>query len=87
MVSGLPVIASRVGGIPSMIKDHKNGILVPSRNYKVLAEKIIELIENKKLRRKNKIKAFQEAKKRYDPKTVADATIKNYKKILRFNRN
>ena len=84
MVSGLPVIASRVGGIPSMIQDYKNGILVPSRNYKVLAEKIIEIIEDKELRNKIKINAFKKAKKRYDPKKVAESTIKNYKKILRF---
>ena len=63
MVSGLPVIASRVGGIPSMIQDYKNGILVPSRNYKVLAEKIIEIIEDKELRNKIKINAFKKAKK------------------------
>ena len=76
MVSGLPVIASRVGGIPSMIQDYKSGILVPSRN-----------LENNELRKKIKINAFQIAKKRYDPKIVADSTIKNYKKILRFNKN
>ena len=64
MVSGLPVIASRVGGIPSMIQDYKNGILVPSRNYKVLAEKIIEIIEDKELRNKIKINAFKKAKKK-----------------------
>ena len=83
MVSGLPVIASRVGGIPSMIQDYKNGILVPSRNYKVLAEKIIEIIEDKELRNKIKINAFKKAKRRYNPKKVAESTIKNYKKILR----
>ena len=82
MVSGLPIIASDVGGITSMIDDYKDGILIPSKNSKALYEKIIELIEDNSLRYKLKLNAFQKAKKRFHPKVVADSTLNTYKKII-----
>ena len=43
LVSGAPVIASDVGGIPYMIKNGDNGILIPPRNPKALANAIEKL--------------------------------------------
>jgi len=44
------VIATRVGGIPDLIKDGDNGFLVELRNPEALAKKIKELMENTELR-------------------------------------
>ncbi|MBI2635346.1 MAG: glycosyltransferase family 4 protein [Parcubacteria group bacterium] len=46
------VVATRVGGIPDLVKDGENGFLVESHNSSALAQKIKELIENKELREK-----------------------------------
>jgi glycosyltransferase involved in cell wall biosynthesis len=46
--SGRPVIASRVGGIPYIINDGENGLLVEPNNSQEMAEKIIWLLKDKK---------------------------------------
>ena len=47
-----PVIATPVGGIPEIIKNHKTGILIPTGESIRLAEAIQYLLENKDVRLK-----------------------------------
>ena len=49
LACGVPVIGSNIGGIPEWLKDKEHGLLVPPRDYKLLAEKILYLLSNKKL--------------------------------------
>lgn len=46
--AGLPIIASRVGGIPEIIKDGENGVLVSAKDIFELRDAIIDLLQNKK---------------------------------------
>lgn len=43
MLLGTPVVAARVGGIPSMITDRKEGLLYTGGNVEEMAENIIQL--------------------------------------------
>jgi glycosyltransferase involved in cell wall biosynthesis len=52
MAAGKPVVGSRVGGIPSVIRDHETGLLVEPNNPRELAEAIITLLLDDGLRRK-----------------------------------
>lgn len=46
---GTPVIGTTVGGIPAVIEDGCNGLLVPPRDEKKLAKTILKIITDKKL--------------------------------------
>jgi len=52
MACGLPVIASRVGGIPDIITNTTNGYLVEAKDSDDLADKIVLLLSDAALRKK-----------------------------------
>jgi glycosyltransferase involved in cell wall biosynthesis len=49
MAAGVPVIGSRVGGIPEIIRHGTNGFLVAPRDVGELADKMRRLLENRSL--------------------------------------
>ena len=52
MCLGLPVIATRVGGIPDWVEDCVSGLLVEPKNPHALAEAIIQLVRDPALRQR-----------------------------------
>jgi len=52
MAKGLPVIATHVGGIPDIIKDRENGILIPPKSSEAIAQAVVSLVEDEALRKR-----------------------------------
>jgi glycosyltransferase involved in cell wall biosynthesis len=52
MSSGLPVIGTKVGGIPEIISDSYNGYLIPPNDVSSLAQKIAKLLNDQPTRDK-----------------------------------
>lgn len=48
--AGKPIVATRVGGTPEIVRDGVNGLLVPAGDPGALAEKILTLLASTKLR-------------------------------------
>ena len=44
MASGLPIVATRHGGIPAIVRNGENGYLVPEKNSDELAEKLSKIL-------------------------------------------
>lgn len=77
MACGTPVVATNVGGVPEIVTDGFNGLLVPVRRPKVLAEKIRRLKNDEDLRRRFIKNGLKFARGRTWGK-IADQTIKVY---------
>jgi L-malate glycosyltransferase len=51
MAAGLPVVATSVGDVPSVVSARRNGLLVPSGNVEEFAKAITEVLSNPQLSR------------------------------------
>jgi glycosyltransferase involved in cell wall biosynthesis len=63
--SGLPVIATRRGGLPEVIEHGTNGLLVEARRQAELADAMCRLIEDPQLRQRLASNARRCAKERF----------------------
>jgi len=82
MAAGLPIIATAVGSIPEAIEDGKNGFLIKTGDYKALAEKILILAKDKKLRRKMAMNNINKIRNRYDLTVVMEKLDNLYAQLL-----
>lgn len=80
--AGIPVIASRVGGIPEYISEGESGILFESGNYKELAEKIKLVLSDNTLREKLIAGGYKHAKL-FDWNVLAPQYLELYKKTIK----
>jgi len=46
LATGLPVVATRVGGNPGLVEDGRSGLLVPPGNPAALAEAIVQILQD-----------------------------------------
>jgi glycosyltransferase involved in cell wall biosynthesis len=82
MASGVPVIASRVGGIPELIVDGKTGVLVPPGSPPELADALIALLKDDERRRSLGRAARTEIVDRFTWSRAATETIGLYRSTL-----
>jgi glycosyltransferase involved in cell wall biosynthesis len=57
MAAGKPVVASRVGGIPDLVRDGVNGILVSPNDQQSIADALLRLLTEPNLRRRFSVAA------------------------------
>lgn len=82
MATGTPVIASKIGGLKETIKNKYNGILVPERDAKSLAQ-AIKFIKNNPNEGKKLIKnGLKEIKGKYTKIKVAQNLIDIFSKYI-----
>lgn len=61
MASGLPVVSTKVGGVPWLVRDGDNGLLVQSNDSDAMAKAVLQLIENPELRTNIALRAKAQA--------------------------
>lgn len=60
---GVPIIASNAGGIMEQLNDYDTGVLIETGNATALADAMLRLVEDTKLRKKQRQSANENAKK------------------------
>ncbi|MBM3859931.1 MAG: glycosyltransferase family 4 protein [Verrucomicrobia bacterium] len=82
MVSGLPVVATAVGGIPSLVENGVTGVLVSAGDPEQLASAITTLLQDPAKRAALGRAGRMVARQRHRPETVAEQTVQAYWEIL-----
>ncbi|QGG47461.1 glycosyltransferase [Heliorestis convoluta] len=82
MISGCPVVASRVGGIPEVISDGKDGVLVPAGDPLALAAGIVNLLENRDKMKRLSQAAMKTIEERFTVQKMAERTEAFYEHIV-----
>ena len=80
MLLGMPVVASRVGGIADLVENGAEGLLFPEGDVEALAEDICNLFENDQFACRLASAAHKEAMVRHNPHT-------NYLRLLEIYRS
>lgn len=82
MSHGVPVVASRVGGIPEVIRDGIDGYLSVVGNIEQMAENVTRLISDARLRSKMGSTAKARARDTFAEDPVVDKYLEIYQRVL-----
>jgi glycosyltransferase involved in cell wall biosynthesis len=82
MSTGLPCIATRVGGVPEWIKDGENGLLIPPGDPEALSRAILTLAADPLLRRRLGAKARETVHERGDWGRLMVQVEDDYKELI-----
>lgn len=81
-VLGVPVLATYVGGISSLVKNEETGILFPANAPYTLAALIKRIIIDKKMALQLSYKARKRAIDRHNPNAIRERLLEIYEQIL-----
>jgi glycosyltransferase involved in cell wall biosynthesis len=81
MACRLPVVATRTGGIPELVKNGETGLLVPPRNPEALAEAILTLYRDKRQAARLAQAGYDFVHARFSAEAMAEKTLAVYDKI------
>lgn len=82
MAAGKPVVATRSGGIPELVRSGETGILVNPKNSMEIAEAAIYLLKNKDKALEMGRKGKKLIEEKCSPTIVAKEHIKLYKEVI-----
>lgn len=82
MLMGVPVVATNAGGIPSLINNHKDGLLVQDGDPWALAGAILELVRDPEKAAALGQKARERGLVRNDPEKICNDLVGIYQKLL-----
>ena len=87
MEIGKPIIGSKIGGIPELIEDGKNGFLYEYQNVSELIEKMKLLFDNEKLVREQSEMSRKLYEEKYNENVYYKRIYEIYNNLIKENKN
>jgi glycosyltransferase involved in cell wall biosynthesis len=82
LAQGCPTIASRVGGLPEIVRQGENGLLFKSESAPALAECILALVRDRSLAARLGAQGRRDTASLFNPATIAANTLSLYERVL-----
>lgn len=83
-ILGVPVIGTRIGGIPDVIEDGKTGLLIEPENSEAIALSIIKVFAMDETEKNKMIEAAKtSAKEKFDWKNIMERVDKIYQSLIK----
>ncbi len=83
MATGVPVVASAVGGVPEVVVTGETGLLVEPGDPEALAAAIRKLLDDRALRERFGSAGHRRAREHFDPERWRAAHVELYRSLLR----
>ena len=80
--SGVPVVATKVGGVVDIIDDEETGLLVLPRDTEAMAKAVIRIANDRGLANRLVVGAKEKLKNNFTLEHMASSTIKVYEELL-----
>lgn len=86
MAARKAAVATAVGGVPEVVEDGVTGLLVPARDHEALAERIVRLLTDPKLRRRMGDAGLERARQLFTVERMVEGTAAVYERVTRAGR-
>ena len=80
--AGVPVVATRVGGVIDIIEDGVNGLLVPPADAQSMAEAIMRIFKDTQFAQELAQNAYAKVKEKYNLELMVKNTLDVYREVL-----
>jgi len=80
--AGVPVVATKVGGVTDIITDRQNGLLVLPYNANQMADAMLEIFNDKALSERLAQQARMDVENKFTVKAMSDKTLSIYQEAL-----
>ena len=82
LACGLPVVATAVGGIPEQVEEGVTGFLTPPEDAESMASRIVQILEDDKLKQKMSVDAAESARKKFSIEKQVNEYLRWYGEII-----
>jgi glycosyltransferase involved in cell wall biosynthesis len=83
MASNLPVVATRVGGVPSVISNNQTGLLIEPRDEEAIKESLLHLLRNPKEAEEMGKEGCQRVKEHYSSQKMTSDYLNIYRELIK----